>query len=593
MDPAMRDPSMPDAPGLPDVPTGMSPAETLAAAEEDCGAGCEAEIVGQGGAAFDPGNADSNGVGLDPKGALVLQGAGGTGSKYIWIANTAEHTISKINVESYAEEGRYLLDSGEPGASNGNYGMDPSRTSVSLQGDAFVGSRMGSALTRISSLGKDCPDTNGDGIVTTSGGATDILPWGQDDCVLWQTKLSGMIRGVAAQDIGGDTMIEQRPDGPPKITTTASQHSVWVGNTESELWKIDAATGEILIKMTSPTLVYGLALDGSGMLYTTAGGMGADFGWVDTTRCVDAASCGVARCDFVCTPTSCPDTCDGAVLARADLMLQPAYTYGITVDCKQRVWLGGYVGLVHRYDPTEAPNARLAAVPESQNVHGIGADRDGWVWGARGGELLRIQGDTLATAKLTVGGAKGIGIDANGKVWAVGQAQEAYVVDPGADINSASVVHTVGGLVNPYTYSDMTGEQLRLGTREPGYYRQRFEGCPATDQTPTEWLDLTYDADLPTGTWIVFRARTADSEQELAGASWVDIAAAPGRDSPIEIAPFFQGMDPGRLVEVEVELLTQASPDPIVDRCSEAIADDTTPRVKSFGLSHRCQDTIE
>jgi hypothetical protein len=594
------DPSSPtDMPGAPadrDValPGSTDPATVPAAAAGGCGGGCQQQRFGEGGEPFDP--AAATGLGIDMDGALVLRGAGGTGSKYIWIANTGEHTISKIDVETYVEEGRYLLDSGETRYNTGNYGVDPSRTSVNLAGDAFVGSRAGSALTRISSLGEGCPDTNGDGVVTTSTGPMDVLPWGQDDCVLWQTKLSGTIRGVAAQDILGETKVEMRLDGPPEVTSTPSEHYVWVGNTEAQLWKIDAETGAILIEMKAPTGVYGLALNGTGRLYSTAGGLGADFGWVDTTRCVDAASCAVPRCDFTCEPGACGNACDGAVVARADLMLSAGSTYGITVDCKQRLWLGGSVGNVLRWDPSALPNTRLVEVPGSEYVMGIGADRNGWVWGARSDNVLRIQGDTLETAQLAVGGAKGIGIDANGKVWAVSQAFEAYVVDPGADLNGAAVVHTVTGLVSPYTYSDMTGEQLRLGTREPGYYRQVFEGCPATDAIPTEWLELTYEAELPAGTWIVFRARTADSAKDLASAPWVDIGAAPGRDSPVEITPFFGGMDPGRLLEIEVELLTHATPTSVVDRCAASTGAPVsieTPRLQSFGLSHRCRDTID
>lgn len=599
--PPSDDPGMSsDTPGVPDDATGTAPPSQNGVSDPSlpggvCGAGCEGQVFGEGGEPFDPDRADSAGLGLDENGALVLRGASGTGSKYIWIANTGENTVSKINVDTYVEEARYLLDSGVPSGTGPNYGVDPSRTSVNLAGDAFVGSRAGSALTRISSLGEDCPDTNGDGMVTTSTGAMDVLPWGRDDCVLWQTKLSGTVRGVAAQDILGETTVEPRLDGPPVITSTASQHYVWVGNTQTELWKIDAETGAILIKMTAPTGVYGLALNGSGILYSTAGGLGADFGWVDTKQCVDEASCGVARCDFTCTPKDCGSTCDGAPIARADLMLPMGSTYGITVDCKQRLWLGGATAFVHRWDPAAPPNARLVEVPRSDFVMGIGADRDGWIWGARGADILRIHGDTLATAQIPVGWSKGVGIDTNGKVWAISQATEAYVIDPGADLNAASIVHTVGGLGSPYTYSDMTGEQLRLGTREPGYYRQVFEGCPATDVVPTEWRDLTYDAELPGGTWIVFRARTADTRKDLATASWVDIGAAPGRDSPIEIAAFFAGKDLGRLVEVEVELLNHDAPTPVVDRCTRSAGAGAavTPRVHSFGLSHRCLDTIQ
>ena len=66
-------------------------------------------------------------------------GGGGNGEgelelSYIWIANTQQGTISKIDTQTMLEEGRYQAK-----PSNG----DPSRTSVNLQGDVAVANRPG------------------------------------------------------------------------------------------------------------------------------------------------------------------------------------------------------------------------------------------------------------------------------------------------------------------------------------------------------------------------------------------------------------------------------------------------------------------
>ncbi|MEZ4461173.1 MAG: hypothetical protein R3E66_15920 [bacterium] len=126
-------------------------------------------------------NQTSQGVVLDPQGAVTLD-VKRVESQFIWIANTGEGTVSKIDTRTYQEVARYIT--GPAGAGN-----DPSRTSVNTFGDVFVGNRAGQSLTKISSLGEDCPDTNGDGTITTSTGAADVKPWGQDDCVLWNTSL--------------------------------------------------------------------------------------------------------------------------------------------------------------------------------------------------------------------------------------------------------------------------------------------------------------------------------------------------------------------------------------------------------------------
>ena len=35
----------------------------------------------------------------------------------------------------------------------------------------------------------DCVDRNADGMITTSQGPNDVLPWGEDECVLWHQEL--------------------------------------------------------------------------------------------------------------------------------------------------------------------------------------------------------------------------------------------------------------------------------------------------------------------------------------------------------------------------------------------------------------------
>jgi hypothetical protein len=580
-------------------PTTAGPAKPTTVNEDACGGQCFSSGVGDGtDTPFDPDANESENVGLDPEGALILKQNPGAGSNYIWIANTAENTVSKINVETYAEEGRYMLVTGEMAPDGAAYGADPSRTSVNGQGDAFVGSRGGHGLTRISSLGKDCPDTNGDGTITTSTGPMDVLPYGQDDCVLWFTKLEGTIRGVAAQDIPGTTTVEPIPDSPPKITTTPDEHYVWVGNTESQLWKIDAETGQILFLMAAPTQIYGLAMNGTGILYMTAGYYGALIGFVDTAQCVDAATCSVAPCTSTCTPGACPATCDGAAIGRLDLGTPgDGNAYGITVDCKQRVWLAGYQHAIRRYDPSLPDAQRLAVTPDTSKLsHGIGADRSGWVWGAHMGVgLVRVNAETLETTTIALpAGAKGIGIDRLGKVWGVAYGPTTHVVQPGAAIADAPVVGSVTGLATPYTYSDMTGEQLRLASSEPGHYRQLFEGCEGQGKTSeTTWGDLEWDVDVPAGTWVVFVARTADSLADLEMATWFEVAAAPGHTSPLEIQPFIDGagQTAGRYVEIEVRLFT-TDDGAAANRCADA-GEGLTPRVKSFALGFECEVGIE
>jgi hypothetical protein len=570
-----------------------------------CGQGCFETGAGVGSdAPFDPASPGASNVGVDADGALVLERDDDTMEELIWIANTREGTVSKVDTNTLTEIGRYNVPAVDWNIEPDENG--PSRTSVDSEGNVYAGARLGSGVTKISAAGADCPDSNGDGMITTSSGPADVLDPGQDDCVIWSAMIDGDARGVAVQEIAPKLEVEVQPDAPPVITEIPGARYVWVGGQITDagrgwvprLHKLDAETGEILLTLDPPPApTYGLALDGRGNLWIS-GRQRNSLARVDTTRCLDNGCNAETVCVTQCTETSCPDTCDGAVLERIELART---TYGITVDCSQRVWLGGAHGGtgVMRYDPLAGADARLAWVStvagnDEEGVHGIAADASGWIWGgARDLGVWRVDSETLEAVQVAgTGGAefnaKGMAVDRRGRVWAIPFRMDyAMVITPGATIDDAVVEKPISGFAGPYTYSDMTGEQRRLAANEPGTYRQVFEGCKSSTK-PTMWRNLSWDADLPTGTYLVFRARSAATRAGLETAQWVELTAVPGRDSPLEVADFFASASQtlGLLVEVEVQLVTTEIGSESKDGCSAVPA--ITPRVKSFGLDFLC-----
>lgn len=536
----------------------------------DC-ANCTEEGTGIGTSdPFDPDSHDSDGVGLDDDGALVLDGSSSNMPSIIWIANTGQNTVSKVDTTTFQELGRYRIGTN-----------DPSRTSVNSLGDVFVGNRSGNSLTKISAAGPDCPDTNADGQVTTSTGPSDVLAWGQDDCVMWDVPVpnSPLVRGVAAQDVVVSAPI---PDDPQ---ATAIERYVWVGGTNHRtIYKFDGETGALLIQTPAPTVAYGLALDGQGMLWIS-GRQDDAIGRIDTTQCYDQASCDSHPvCTRTCTGTSCtcdpgcPTSCDQAVKERINLT--GGSIYGITVDFKQRVWLGGEV--VRRYNPLAPESSRLETITVGPFVHGIAADASGSVWGAaRSSGVIRLDGDNpsnFVTAALP--DAKGMAVDKDGKIWAISLGNQAHVIQPGSNGLSdfATTPGAVTGLVNCYTYSDMTGQQLALATNEPGYYRKVFEGCPAGEETL--WAELHWDVERPPGTQVRFRVRAAATIEDLENQDFIAVANLPPDESPASISDAFQGNSGAsmeRYLEVEVILKGTIDLNGLV-----------TPRVKSFSVLHSC-----
>jgi hypothetical protein len=530
----------------------------------DCDPSCTSDSLGRDGeGAWEPGEDNSEAVTVDAElGGLVLDSAS-INTFTIWVANSAEGTVSKVDVRTYAEIGRFSV------------GTDPSRTSVNTLGDVYVGLRSGYGVAKISTLGDRCPDTNGDGVITTSTDHT-VLPFGQDDCVLWVKALpgGGLIRGVAAQDVYG-------PDGEVRPY-------VWVGGYNGYLWKLDGETGEILVNATpAPTVVYGLALDGHGNLWASGNGSSA-IGRVDTNRCIDDASCAAAPC----AGEGVGDEC-----VKQSISYPIGNPYGITVDNRQRVWGAG--SAVHggpcRYDPALPAGSRWACAGINSGLGGVAADSAGFVWAAGGGwawpgsrlEVFRIDAEDptqwTAVAGASGWGNHGMAVDAEGKVWAINYTNNnATVITPGPTLHEATVETGVAPFFSsPYTYSDMTGSQLRFATRPRGWYRALFVGC---DDTDTEWGDLDVDMYVPEGTSVLIRARSADDPAALNDAAWVVLATVPDDALPISIVEAFtrDAVTPGAYLEVELQLASE------VPDGSERL----TPVVYSLSLAHRCPSIV-
>ncbi|MEM9863411.1 MAG: hypothetical protein AAF938_17580 [Myxococcota bacterium] len=571
----------------------------------DCDASCRLGGVGVGSDdPFMPDEMNSDGVGVADDGAIELDSRR-INTNFIWIANTQEGSVSRFSTTPpYNEVGRYFT--GPDVNADANFsGNDPSRTSVNSLGDAIVGNRNGAALARISVLGTDCPDTNGDGVVTTSQDLNgdgiistnladgEMIPWDTaadqpgDDCVLWRTRLDTeeglglnerLIRAVAAQDVTG-------LDGE-------LQQFVWAGGyTNNRVVKLNAETGEVIFNTESPRQPYGFAIDAGGKLWISTR-QGSFLAFIDTNRCVDAASCSEAKC----VATAEGAECDGAIKAEIPA---PFVLYGITVDFDQRIWVGG--GGMARYDISAPAGSRWAqpTLPFTGGltVHGIAADAVGFVWGAaQGNGISRVDADSLENTVVvdstnptitTVGASnKGMAVDAEGKIWSITQTNEAIVVRPGATLMENAVERGVASSIyRPYTYSDMTGLQLRLATNPRGFYRHIFEACGSeAGAFNPAWGELRFDAETPAGTSVTFRVRTAGTREDLDAQEWITVGMTPPDSPPFDVGAALAeaGVMPGAFLMVEVILEAERS----------SSIEVVTPRVSAIDVTHTCNPIL-
>ncbi len=204
--------------------------------------------------------------------------------------------------------------------------------------------------------------------------------------------------------------------------------------------------------------------------------------------------------------------------------------------------------------------------------------------------MIRLTADDPSSFVVVPGtggrSSKGMAVDFDGYVWSINQGtSDATVIEPGPGLTDATVFTDVSphGALR-YTYSDMTGTQLRLATNPRGIWRRPFEGCPASTSSGTDWRELRFEGSTPPGTLMRFRVRTAATREELASAMWTVVGETPPDTSPLSIAAALMraGITPAAWLEVEVQLEAMRSGRtmPITPRLSAlAVTRECPPRV--------------
>lgn len=348
---------------------------------------------------------------------------------FIWIANTSQNTVSKINTMTGVEEGRYLVGPGQTNAS---------RTSVNQFGDVVVSSRHEGRVTKVAALEVRCVDKNNNGMIDTATDAN-FLPWGEDECVLWDTPIPSPSythgpRATAWEAVKQDA-----------ITCEMPVPRVWMGYKDqantAHFVRLDGDDGTILDDVT---------FENWGTSFSPYGGaVNSDGDFIVTGYDGD-------RVMMV----------DSETLALTDLGLPPgAYKYGMGVQGNGDIWIGSYSGTHNLYHYKWAEQEWVGLGSAGGSILGVAADKEGRIWGAGTGPCRLVKADAMTDTYLETnialpgcGSPWGVSIDNEGYVWVVDKQNKAYKVDP----DSHTVELIFDKLVNPYTYSDMTGQGLQL-----------------------------------------------------------------------------------------------------------------------------------
>ncbi len=472
----------------------------------------EQKIGGSGAIKWNLNSENSTGLGLTPQGDVTLDTSQiSLKLKFLWASNSPDNTVSKVDCKTAKEVGRYSVC------------VDPSRTSVDLDGNVFVACRGDARVAKIMAETKNCVDKNGNGVIDTASdlnGDGNVQPnemVSNDECVLFIVQPLGpgsnsaIARGAAVDKF----------------------NNVYIGFWNmGKVAYVDGKTGATLKVIDWQCGTYGLVVDQKGYLW----GQGS--------------ACGSL---MMYSPT------DDKWMKALSYSANGLGPYGINVDGVGRIWLGG--SPVSRYNPADGSVLKC-----NTSCAGLATSNNGIVFLAKdGGGIGKIDGETcqdLGTTQVGGHAPHGVAIDFDGFVWGVNWSGGNTVdkIDPGlpnAKIGNVVATRQIGN--NPYTYSDMTGYTLNYFTAPKGQFTTVFFGGigsnPITTNAPKQvWQSLAAEADLPEGTSLSIRMRAANNSLDLEAAKWSEPVSFPPEVFPYDLSK--AGII-GNLLQVEVQLITK------------------------------------
>ena len=406
---------------------------------------------------------------------------------FIWVPND-EGTVSKVHTETGDELGRYRVAPPEIGGS-------PSRTTVDLEGNVWVGLRTAGTVVKIGLCeAGQCIDRDEDGVIRTSqdldgdGDITgdELLPWGEDECVLFEVVLVPGHEGTYVPGTYGGPYDTDFWGTAPRSLAVDAQNNLWAGagSPAEFFYYIDGATGEILDVLDVSQWehhAYGATIDGNGILWSLRGLLRIDPSGLEPIRAIH-----LPYGAYAITPDYLGHL---FVTGQAD----PNYLYKIDIETDEIIFVK---------DTPEGHLRGVAVTPQDNHVWLADTDRDSVLRCSNEGDLI-VEIGGLA-------GPTGVAVDVAGKVWVTDAGSE-YIhrIDP--ETNAVDLSKQIIGGGGHYSYSDMTGVVSRTITTKIGTWAVTYD----SSQIRTRWDTISWTGEEPQGTLIKVEARSSHD-----GTSW-------------------------------------------------------------------------
>jgi len=352
---------------------------------------------------------------------------------FIWIANSGENTVSKIDTVTGCELGRYLTG---PGNEN------PSRTTVDTNGDLWVGNRNSNTATKFLLNPPAGATSQPDNVDCTTNPAS-ILPWGTDVAVALRINVDSGPRGVAID----------------------ANNNVWIGGYYGarSMGYYDGETGALIKTIPLGIGSYGALIDSHGTLWI-AGRTHGVLVRIDNPAAIHTIT-----------------------------TISASGIYGMSIDQNGHIYSASWDHrLIRKYDPINSQWLYQVSLASNGRGVTVGLDGDVWVVQSNANAITRHDGATgQLKATVSVGShPTGAATDADGKIWVTNYSSNSVMR---IDQNTNLVDFTQAGHPSPYNYSDMTGIISRNITTKIGTWTVSYQEagvCHATvswnDDTPED-----------------------------------------------------------------------------------------------------------
>ena len=423
-----------------------------------------------------------------------------TAFPFIWVPNTDEGTISKVDIRTGYELGRYRVT--PPGLSgNGS----PSRTTVDLEGNVWVGNRQAGTVVKVGLYeAGQCTDRNGNGTIETSldnNGdynitGSELLPWGEDECVLYEVVLIPPGEGTYIPGTYTGPYDEGYWGVAPRGLAIDKDNNLWAGTwITSKYYYINGTNGQInrTIDVSSWNHnAYGAVIDRNGVLWSSGG-----------------SSNNILRLD----PSTDPPT-----ISKIDT---GTTVYGLGLDQLDHLFVSEWCNdtfvriniltdTIEWTKPTTQVCTRGVVVTSDNNV---------WLANSNSDTVTRYDND--GNLLVTISGfnqPSGVAVDSAGKVW-VSDIGSEYIYRINTSTNTVDMSKQLIGSGGHYTYSDMTGFVSRTITTTMGTWNVIYN----SSTIGTEWSRVSWNSSIPVGASIQVKVRAAETEDDLDGALYEDV----------------------------------------------------------------------